>query len=248
MPVTRIRLSTLVLALVACMAIHAVASAGTTPLGTAFTFQGRLTQSGNPVDGATDLIFTLFETAAGATQVGTPQAINAHDVVDGAFTVELDFGAGTFGVNERWIEIQVRHPAGSGSFTTLSPRQLVTAAPVAMFAMSANGAGVIGIDAANITSGTMNAGRMPTGGTWALSSNLNLDTNLFVIDPVTNRIGVGTVPTVQAFEVFGSSGPAATSGNGGNGIFRIKPSATSAVLDIGGTGSPAHGWIQYRDL
>jgi len=38
-------------------------------------------------------------------------------------SVLLDFGAGPFNGNARWIEIAVRHPSGVGPYTTLSPRQ-----------------------------------------------------------------------------------------------------------------------------
>ncbi|MCA9309996.1 MAG: tail fiber domain-containing protein [Phycisphaerales bacterium] len=62
-------------------------------------------------------------------------------VEDGVFTVELNAG-GEFGVNPfagndlnqgagRWLEIAVRVPAGSGDYSTLSPRQLITPTPFA---------------------------------------------------------------------------------------------------------------------
>lgn len=60
-------------------------------------------------------------------------------------------------------------------------------------------------------------------------------------------VGIGTTTPIQALDVLGSSGAAATSGSAANGIFRLRPSGTNAILDIGGTGSPAHAWIQSRD-
>jgi hypothetical protein len=41
----------------------------------------------------------------------------------------LDFGADAFDNSDRWLRIEVRCPAGSGSFTTLSPRQLIERTP-----------------------------------------------------------------------------------------------------------------------
>src|SRR5205823_1688788 len=44
---------------------------------------------------------------------------------------QLDFGTGAFQGSARWLELAVR-PTGGGTFTTLSPRQALTAAPYAL--------------------------------------------------------------------------------------------------------------------
>jgi len=72
--------------------------------------------------------------------VGDPisEAVNSVAVTGGRFTVELntnsEFGANAFNGDNRWLQIAVRSPAQSGLFTTLSPRQKLTAAPYARFA------------------------------------------------------------------------------------------------------------------
>jgi len=131
------------------IALVAVApSRGETPLGSAFTYQGQLKQGGAPFDGTADFEFTLWDDAGsgdppiGGTQVGGVQAINALPVTAGLFTVALnaggEFGGDAFNGNARWVQIAVRSPAGSGgSFTTLAPRQPLTAAPHALFALNA---------------------------------------------------------------------------------------------------------------
>ena len=53
-------------------------------------------------------------------------------MVDGLFTVELDFGSDVFNGDARWLEIGVRPGDSSGSFTTLSPRQELTPTPYAL--------------------------------------------------------------------------------------------------------------------
>jgi len=72
-------------------------------------------------------------------------------VTDGRFTLELDFGPGVFDGDPRWLEIAARHPAGSGEYVTLSPRQQLMAAPYAHFALGAqwSGLGDIPVDLAD---------------------------------------------------------------------------------------------------
>src|SRR5262245_52531341 len=108
-------------------------------LGTNFTYQGQLKQAGTPLNGAVDFEFRLWTSITSGVVVGIPNTINNVNVVDGLFTVSLDFGAFAFNGAQRWLEIAVRHPAGSGSFTTLSPRQPLTATPYALYALSGPG-------------------------------------------------------------------------------------------------------------
>src|SRR5262249_47309415 len=60
------------------------------------------------------------------------------------FTVELNdaaqFGGSAFTGSDRWLQIAVRCPVGSGNYITLSPRQPLTATPYALFAPSAGSA------------------------------------------------------------------------------------------------------------
>jgi hypothetical protein len=103
-------------------------------LGTAFTYQGRLEDASGPVNGTCDLRFTLYNSASGTTTVGNnPQTRTNVTLGDGYFTVgDLDFGASAFNGEARWMEIQVRCPAGSGSYTALSPRVALNPAPYAL--------------------------------------------------------------------------------------------------------------------
>jgi hypothetical protein len=45
------------------------------PIGSGFTYQGRLAVSGSPANGQYDLQFTLFAALTGTNQVGTPITI-----------------------------------------------------------------------------------------------------------------------------------------------------------------------------
>ncbi len=102
-------------------------------LGTAFTYQGQLKSGGMPVNGNCDFQFGLWDAASGGAQIGAAQTKTSIAVNNGFFTiVNLDFGAGAFQGDARWLAIAVRCPAGSGSYTPLTPRQVLTPAPYAL--------------------------------------------------------------------------------------------------------------------
>ncbi len=106
------------------------------PMGTAFTYQGRLLDAGSPADGLYDFEFKLYRAPNGGIQEGNAIDINDVDVIDGQFAVELDFGSDVFAGDARWLQIGVRPGDSSGGFTTLSPRQEITPVPYALHASS----------------------------------------------------------------------------------------------------------------
>lgn len=110
-----------------------------TPLGTGFTYQGRLANSGVAGTGPYDLQFKLYDNVTGGSLVGSPSTVTfiSHTVTNGLFTVMLDFGATAFDGEARRLEIGAR-PGGSGNaFTVLTPRQAITPAPYALYAANA---------------------------------------------------------------------------------------------------------------
>lgn len=106
-------------------------------VATIFTYQGQLKSGSAGVNGKCDFQFELYNVATGGAKIGSTLTRSNVDVVDGRFTVTLDFGASAFPGNNRWLQIKVRCPAGSGSYTGLSPRQHLTAVPYAMYANNA---------------------------------------------------------------------------------------------------------------
>ena len=105
-----------------------------TPLGTALTYQGQLSDGGIPLDGSADLEFRVFDTPVGGTRLGSVVAASNVAVTDGIFTTQLDFGPDVFEGQALWIEIRVRSPhdpTNLAPFETLAPRQAITAAPAA---------------------------------------------------------------------------------------------------------------------
>ncbi|MBI4580896.1 MAG: tail fiber domain-containing protein [Planctomycetes bacterium] len=118
------------------------AAMAATPLGTDFTYQGQLKSAGVALTDTVDFEFTLWDEAgsgsppAGGMQIGNPFAVDDLEVVDGLFTVQLDFGATGFNGEARWLQIAVRphDPTDTQPLTTLAPRQSLTAAPHALLA------------------------------------------------------------------------------------------------------------------
>jgi len=124
----------------AAILLASAAPGGNPRQSAALTYQGRLDAAGVPYDGLADFSFRLLEGADGSDlQVGDPVTITAVEVVEGVFTVELDFGPGAFDGLVRFIEIAVRaphDPGDRGAYTTLAPLQRVTTAPYAAYALS----------------------------------------------------------------------------------------------------------------
>jgi hypothetical protein len=132
------------LAALACLAGLALSESPShaTPPTTAFTYQGRLTSSGAAVTGTSDIQFSLYDAATGGTQLGSTVTVLSVTVTDGLFTVPLDFGISPILPEastspDRWLEIAARTPAGTGSYTTLTPRQKLTPTPLALYAQTA---------------------------------------------------------------------------------------------------------------
>ncbi len=159
------------LAMVVCLA--QVGRAG--PMGTAWTYQGRLIDNNSPADGLYDFQFRLYDANSDGNQVGSD--VNEHnvDVIDGYFTVELDFGNSAFDGDARWLGIGVRpgDQNDPNAYPPLSPRVELAPTPYALHTrwflvdealnniFAGEGAG------ANNTTGNYNAAM----GTSALNSN-----------------------------------------------------------------------------
>ena len=118
---------------------------------TAFTYQGQLQASNQPANGPYDFEFELYDQASG----GLPLALLPLDdvqVIDGVFTVQLDFGVGTFVGDMLWLEISVRDGPSTGGYVGLLPRQEITATPYALHAerVAMNAVGSSEIDTSQV--------------------------------------------------------------------------------------------------
>jgi len=162
------------------------------PQGMTFTYQGLLKEAGVALTGDADFIFHAWDADSGGNLIGSID-VSAVPVIDGLFTIELDFGAGVFNGDARWLEIEVEFPSGAGNWTTLSPRQPVTAAPYALYALSGPG----------------------SGGFWAASADDIYNTNA-------GDVGIGTTNPQAQLHVSSDSSTAMrvrnTSASGGTAI------------------------------
>jgi len=119
--VCRVRFRTVLVLIVLMVLSPALARAA--PLGTAFTYQGELTQSGGPANGSFGMRFLLYDSPGGSNTLGG--LILPVAVTNGLFTVELDFGVNVFTGEDRWLEVIVEG-------VTLSPRHRLSPTPYSL--------------------------------------------------------------------------------------------------------------------
>lgn len=109
-----------------------------TAQSTAFIYQGQLRENGDPANGAYDVRFVLYDAESGGGQQGPALVKSGVSVSNGLFGASLDFGSGMFNGSARWLEIAVRSSGGE-SYAALKPRQALTPAPMALYALTPAG-------------------------------------------------------------------------------------------------------------
>ena len=209
--------------------------------GTAFTYQGRLNDSGNPANAIYDLRFTIYDsTNQPGTLIAGPITNAATGVSNGLFAVTLDFGAGVFIGPARWLEIGVRTNGSVNAYQALSPRQSLTATPYA-------------VTAGNVT-GVIPAGSLS--GTYSNAVTLNYAGNSFtgsgagLTSLSASQLTSGTVPAAalgNAWQTGGNSGTSPTNGNFlgtmDNQPLELKVNSQRVVRWERNTNAPIFGFI-----
>lgn len=211
---------TLLAALILCVAGGSRALAQGT---TAFTYQGQLHDSGTNANGNYAMVFKLYDAPSGGNQIGGTLT-NDATLMNGLFTVTLDFGSGAFNGAARWLDISVGTTNGANqivSLDPLAPRVPVQPAPYALYAGQAG-------SAANLVSGTWNAN----------VGNYQTFTNVFGIYANNGLIlGLSTngVLVNGGLQVSGLNINNTSFRDDGQGGFQVDGSITCSNLTLNGT-------------
>ncbi len=109
----------------------ACSGAASAQTGSAFTFQGRATNSGAPINGTANIQLSLWKDAFSssiADRVGNVQTLNSVPVTNGIFTVLAnslnEFGTNPFNGDARWLQVAING-------NTILPRQFISTTPYA---------------------------------------------------------------------------------------------------------------------
>jgi hypothetical protein len=163
-------------------------------VGTAFTYQGELRKDGNPLTATCAMTFTLYDDPAAGNLVGT--AIYPAVAIDGGlFTVALDFGPNSFTGDGRWLEIAVQCPGDAG-FSTLAPRQALTAAPYALSLRP--GATISGTVSGNTLSAINSVPNFPAVGVYGESRSIFYGYGVYGYAPASSGWAVGVAGETES--------------------------------------------------
>ena len=243
-------MTTTLLFVAAGLWIVAGSDARAEPIGTVFTYQGQLKSNGLPADGAADFAFSLHWEPIGGTEPVT--LVYDVSVASGLFTIELDLGQAAF-VGQRWLEVAVRMPAGSGSFITLTPRQRLTATPYALqtrgLFVDDEGDVGIGTTTPNYSLHVVSsddrtifgvANHTEGRGIYGLGNSLTgMNTGVLGQTASTNGYGVhgwATNPTGANYGVYGLSWS-----DGGTGVYGEATASTGTTYGVHGWSHSDHG-------
>ena len=205
---------------VACAALLLVVASALSQ-GTAFTYQGRLSDGSAAAHGRYDLRFAVYDAPTGGAGCGDPLTNAATPVSNGCFTVTLDFGAAVFTGDARWLDLAVR-TNGAVNFQPLAPRQPLTPTPYALFTARA-GSATYAATATNLINPPANQlTNGQSGVTFPLLSATGSTSTQYI------TIAGSRIANSTGFPVSGLSGSA------GNGLYTFAGYLTNAPNEEGG--------------
>lgn len=215
----------------------------------AISYQGKLTDGGQPANGVYDFQFKVF--ALNGVQISDDAFAEDVVVTNGIFKTSIPLNSTHYAYgSNRVLEIAVRPGASTGAYTVLTPRQEMNSVPVATLAQKSNdavnaqNANALGFIPANQYVQTSDArlsdARPPTAGStnyiqngtgpqassnFHISGSGQIDQTLFA-----NQVGIGANPANGYKLVVGGGTNGLSIDNGaaggtiarfGNGLFTI---------------------------
>ncbi len=116
---------------------------------TAFTYQGHLSDPTAPAGGTVpyNMVFRIFNVLSGGASLAPAVTANNVPVINGEFSVTLDFGSTPYTGQSLWLQIAVARADLSPPVppAILAPRQELTPLPYAIFAGTAHALGANGV-------------------------------------------------------------------------------------------------------
>lgn len=195
-----------------------------------FTYQGRLTNAGAPYTGIGDIRATIYDAATGGNIVANTFAIPNVDFTQGLFSVRVPAASSTFDPGaDRWLEIEVRTPAGGGAFNVLSPRQRITSAPTAISAVTAT--------TASFATSAASAATVPWTGITGVPANISLSPWSAAPGGITfdgGLVGIGLSTPAAPLSIAASGGTSLQSWHEGAGAQRWNLNLNSFGPDVPG--------------
>ena len=197
---------------------------------TAFTYQGALRDDlGDPASGSHDFEFTLYDAASNGNPLGSTVALGAVTVNDGLFTVEIDFGNAAFDGSDVWMEIRT---AFTGQpLMTLSPRQLIRPAPLAL-----NAGFLDGMDSSAFLTGEVDGD--PTNELQNVFATINADSGATTADSVSDAltiVGSGAISTSISGDTLTISGASIGDSLGNHTAIMNLDLGANSLVGSGGT-------------
>ena len=147
---------------------------------TAFTYQGQLNDSGASANGTYDISFAAYDASSAGNLVSLIVTNAGVTVSNGVFSTAVDFGGGVFTGADLWLQISVSTNAAN-AFSTISPRQLFTRVPYALYSKTSGTANTL-------ASSSVSAAQLSTAGAPASGQVLGFNgTQLVWQDPAHRR-------------------------------------------------------------
>ncbi|MBS0191809.1 MAG: tail fiber domain-containing protein [Phycisphaerales bacterium] len=243
--------------LLACAGFALTASAQSS-----FTYQGRVTDSGAPMNGTANLQLSLWKDAVSnniADRIGNIQSLSGVSISNGVFTVVAnslaEFGVNPFNGDPRWLQISVNG-------VPILPRQPLLATPYASGLASGGGAinnsattrtlslinlstsdSASGASTLYVQKGSPSTVAAPVYGSGAMRIETASGSGLISFSSANSGSAV-----VAGTNAFGASGLTAFSqGNTGYGVFSTASGSSSAAVYAWATGGSSSALIGLVD-